>query len=57
MKKIIGKGLEAVGIASLAIAVIHGISSGDMWGELYFFVGGMAVFYVGRWIEKRGAQA
>jgi hypothetical protein len=56
MQKVIGKGLEAIGIASLAIAVIHGIASGDMWGELYFFVGGMAVFYVGRWIEQRGVK-
>ena len=29
---------------------------GSMWGELYFFLGGIAVFFVGRILEKRRAS-
>jgi hypothetical protein len=53
-KYTIGKGLEAVGIATVIIAIIQGIMANDMWGELYFWLGGMAIFYVGRQLEKKG---
>ena len=47
-----GKILEALGIAALLIAFVSGIH-GDEWGELYLFIGGIAVFVIGRQIEKR----
>lgn len=46
------KTLEAIGIAAVMIALIQGIY-GDMWGELYFFLGGIVVFVAGRIAEKR----
>ncbi len=46
------KMLEAVGIAALMIAFVVGIY-GDEWGELYLFLGGIAVFFIGRFFEKR----
>ena len=49
------KMLEAVGIASLMIAFVVGIY-GDEWGELYLFLGGIAVFFIGRFFEKRGQR-
>ncbi len=48
--------LEALGIAALMIGLVQGIY-GDMWGELYLFLGGMAVFFVGRRLEKRSERA
>ena len=48
-----GKGLEAVGIACVLIGLVHGIASSDMWGELYFLIAGMAVFSLGRVVEKK----
>ena len=44
--------LEAIGLAALMIGLIQGIY-GDMWGELYLFIGGILVFIVGRQIEKK----
>lgn len=49
---VVAKLLEAVGIAALMLGLVQGIY-GDMWGELYLFLGGMMVFVVGRRIEKR----
>ena len=51
-KSTFAKMLEAIGIASLIIGLVQGVY-GDMWGELYLFLGGMAIFYVGRMLEKR----
>lgn len=48
---IIAKLLEAIGIAATMIALIQGLY-GDMWGELYLFLGGIFVFLVGRQTEK-----
>ena len=50
--KIVPKGLQALGIAALMIALVQGVF-GDAWGELYLFIGGIVVFYAGRLIEKR----
>lgn len=47
-----GKLLEAIGIAAVMLGLVQGIY-GDMWGELYLLLGGIAVFYAGRIIEKR----
>lgn len=51
-RQIVPKVLQAVGIAATMIALVQGIY-GDMWGELYLFVGGIVVFYGGRVLEKR----
>jgi len=50
--KIFAKMLEAVGIASVMIALIDGLY-GSMWNELYFLIAGIAVFSCGRIMEKR----
>jgi Na+/proline symporter len=50
--RVAGKILEALGIASVMIGLVQGIY-GDMWGELYLFLGGIAIFVIGRLIEKR----
>lgn len=54
-KRMIGKLLEAVGIASTMIGLIQGIY-GDMWGELYLFLGGIFVFLFGRQLEKHNLR-
>ena len=46
------KSLEAVGVASCMIALVQGFH-GDEWGELYFFLGGIAVFGIGWMLEKK----
>jgi hypothetical protein len=43
--------LEAIGIAATMIGLVQGIY-GDMWGELYLFLGGIFVFLLGRQMEK-----
>ncbi len=48
----VAKALEALGIAATMLALIQGVY-GDMWGELYMFLGGIAIFIVGWVIEKR----
>lgn len=50
-KRWVAKLLEAVGIAATMIGLVQGIY-GDMWGELYLFLGGIFVFLVGRQMEK-----
>jgi hypothetical protein len=49
----LAKGLEALGIACLMIGLVQGIQSGDMWIELYLSIGGIVVFAIGRFLEKR----
>jgi hypothetical protein len=44
-----------VGIASLMVGLVQGLY-GSMWSELYFFLGGIAMFFVGRFLEKRHAS-
>jgi hypothetical protein len=51
-KKLLGKLLEALGIAATMIGLLQGIF-GDMWGELYFSLAGILVFLTGRQVEKR----
>ncbi len=50
--RIIGKLFQAVGIAALMVGFVQGVY-GDMWGELYLFIGGIVAFVAGRQIEKR----
>jgi hypothetical protein len=52
MKAAFPKILEAIGIAALIVGLVQGVYR-DMWGELYLFLGGIAIFYVGRILEKR----
>jgi hypothetical protein len=54
-KVLLGKLLEAMGIAALMLGLVQGIY-GDMWGELYLFIGGIVVFFIGRSIERRFAK-
>ncbi len=50
-----GKILEALGIAAVMIGLVQGIM-GDMWGELYFFLGGIVIFVIGRLMEKKAGR-
>jgi hypothetical protein len=54
-RPILAKTFEAVGLAAVIIALVVGLH-GDEWGELYFFLGGIALFLVGWWMEKRAAR-
>ena len=53
-KRLLGKLLEALGIAATMVGLIQGIY-GDAWGELYLFLGGIFLFLVGRRIEKQSS--
>jgi len=48
----LGKTLEALGFLTVAVGLMYGLV-GDMWTDLYFFLGGILVFAVGRSLEKR----
>ena len=47
-----GKLLEAVGFLAVAVGFMYGCA-GDMYTDLYFFLGGIAVFTAGRIMERR----
>ncbi len=49
---VLGKMLEAIGIAALAIGLVQGIF-GNIRFEYYTFFGGVVVFYAGRLIGKK----
>ncbi len=46
-----GKFLEAIGFLTLAVGLMYGVM-GNMWIDLYFFLAGIVVFYVGRLMER-----
>ncbi|MBX2989553.1 MAG: hypothetical protein KF749_00135 [Bacteroidetes bacterium] len=48
----VAKGLEALGIACLGLGLILGINSPTLWVELYLFLLGIFVFFIGWGIEK-----
>jgi hypothetical protein len=50
-----GKVLEALALAGIVVALAAGLH-GDEWGELYFFLGAIAVFLIGRQMEKRAQR-
>lgn len=50
---VVAKGLEALGIACVMIGLVQGIMSDNMWIELYLSIAGIAIFLIGRVIEKR----
>jgi hypothetical protein len=50
---IVAKGLQAVGIAWVAGGLYAGMMLDDMWTELYMTLAGLALFGVGRLLERR----
>ena len=52
-RRILGKSLEALGIASVMIGLAEGVLGSSMWGELYLSLAGVIVFIAGRALEKR----
>lgn len=53
MSFIVAKGLQAIGIADVAYGLYLGMFRDDMWGELWLTLAGLALFGVGRLIERR----
>ena len=53
VRRVLGKSLEALGIACVMIGLAEGILGPNMWGELYLSVAGVIVFIAGRKLEKR----
>ncbi|HWP67626.1 MAG TPA: hypothetical protein VNO26_17135 [Candidatus Limnocylindria bacterium] len=50
---VVAKGLQAVGIADVAYGLYLGVFQDDMWGELWLSLVGLALFGVGRLLERR----
>jgi hypothetical protein len=50
-----GKALEALGFLIVALGLMFGIR-GDMWSDLFYLVFGVAVFYLGRWLERASVK-
>ncbi|MEX2116564.1 MAG: glutaredoxin family protein [Bacteroidota bacterium] len=48
----VAKFLQALAIVAVFFGFMYGIM-GDMWTDLYFFLGGIAVFLVGWTLEKQ----
>jgi len=53
VRRVLGKSLEALGIACVMIGLAEGILGPNMWGELYLSVAGVIAFIAGRKLEKR----
>ncbi len=53
--KIFAKVLQAIGIAEVMIGLVTGLM-GDMWKELYFAVGGIVVFTLGWFLQRRAEK-
>lgn len=51
----IAKFLEALGFMTVFVGFFYGLL-GDMWTDLYFFLAGIALFAIGRMLEKREMQ-
>ncbi len=47
------KFLEALGFVTVGTGLFYGVTRNDEWQELYFFLAGIALFAVGRILEKR----
>ncbi len=47
------KFLEAMGFVTVGAGLFYGVTRNDEWVELYFFLSGIALFAVGRFLEKR----
>jgi glutaredoxin len=48
----LAKFLQALAIVAVFFGFMYGLL-GDMWTDLYFFIGGIAVFLIGRILEKK----
>ncbi|HTO95392.1 MAG TPA: hypothetical protein VMM80_13455 [Bacteroidota bacterium] len=51
-RRVLGKTLEALGIACVMIGLAEGVLGPNMWGELYLSVAGIIVFIAGRRLER-----
>jgi hypothetical protein len=47
------KVLQAVGCADVGLGLYLGLTTGDLWKELYMAVTGLAIFYAGRLLEPK----
>jgi hypothetical protein len=47
------KFLEAMGFVTVGAGLFYGVTRNDEWTELYFLLAGLALFAVGRLLEKR----
>ncbi len=47
------KFLEALGFVTVGAGLFYGVTRNDEWQELYFFLAGIALFAVGRFLERR----
>jgi hypothetical protein len=52
---IVGKILQLIGLIQVLFGLFYGIR-GDMWRELYLFLGGLVAFIAGRMVEKKGGR-
>lgn len=51
----LGKALQAIGMVDVGFGLYLGMTSGvGMWRELQLTAVGLAIFYVGRLVERRG---
>jgi hypothetical protein len=49
----LAKGLQAIGIAEVGVALWYGIVLDDRWTELYLTLAGIGFFVIGRLLERR----
>ncbi len=50
----LAKGLQLIGMSNLLVGLYVGLTEeGGMWPELYLFLIGTVLFFIGRWIEGR----
>jgi thiol-disulfide isomerase/thioredoxin len=47
------KFFEAMGFVTVGAGLFYGVTKNDEWTELYFLLAGIALFAVGRFLEKR----
>lgn len=51
--QLVFKFLEAMGFVTVGAGLFYGVTKNDEWAELYFFLAGIALFSIGRILEKR----
>lgn len=53
----IGLGMQLIGLATVGLCLLSGMTKGD-YGQIEFvqLVGGSAVFYIGQGLKSRGAS-
>lgn len=50
------KFLQALGFVTVGTGLFYGVTRNDEWQELYFFLAGIALFAVGRILEKHNLR-